>query len=103
MISAYTQILDIQSQVKSRAFRQNAKNWWNGLSGQIVTLCEELTSFQAKLAVRCQFCWITLLLTTGFQEKSSKERKRLASESSVADMPLLSNRKGDSHGHVKPS
>ncbi|KAJ8482808.1 hypothetical protein ONZ51_g5115 [Trametes cubensis] len=75
--SAYTQILDIQSQVKSRAFRQNAKNWWNGLSGQIVTLCEELTSFQAKLA-----------------EKSSKERKRLASESSVADMPLLSNRKG---------
>ncbi|KAH9888337.1 hypothetical protein C8Q73DRAFT_794113 [Cubamyces lactineus] len=74
---ASTQILDIQSQVKSRTFRQNAINWWNGLSGQIVALCEELTSIQANLA-----------------EKSSQERKRLASERNVPDLPLLSNRKG---------
>ncbi|KAI0330362.1 hypothetical protein GY45DRAFT_750993 [Cubamyces sp. BRFM 1775] len=75
--SAYRQILDIQAQMKSRAFRQNAKNWWNGLSGRIVALCEELTSVHAKLA-----------------EKSSMERKRLATENNVADLPLLSGRKG---------
>ncbi|KAI0657812.1 hypothetical protein C8Q70DRAFT_265298 [Cubamyces menziesii] len=72
----YTRVLDIRAQVTTRTFRQNAINWWQGLSGRIVALCEELTSLQAKLA-----------------DRTSRERKRLASMGNVAGLPLLSDYK----------
>ncbi|KAI0323524.1 hypothetical protein GY45DRAFT_613722 [Cubamyces sp. BRFM 1775] len=73
--SAYTQMLDIRARVHSaKMFRENVNDWREGLSGQITALCEELNFIQAKLA-----------------DRSSQERKRLASENCVPDLPLLSD------------
>ncbi|KAI0323300.1 hypothetical protein GY45DRAFT_1376423 [Cubamyces sp. BRFM 1775] len=51
---------------------QDVKNWWQGLSGRVMTLCEELNFLRMKLA-----------------ERNTNERKRLASAGIPADLPLM--------------
>ncbi|KAI0657810.1 hypothetical protein C8Q70DRAFT_1055575 [Cubamyces menziesii] len=68
---------DIRSRVYSaQTWRQDASNWWNGLSGVISTRCRELNDFRFKLA-----------------ERNSRERRRLASLSLVTKLPLMTDHK----------